>query len=261
MDSSIQVSLVSNAGVLLQIGTEKILLDALWQQSADYSAPPSAIYEQMLNGAADSKWRNADYLLFTHLHNDHFAQNKVIEYLEHNSVRAVWFERPDCLYDNIGDSSLLLKYLQVSDVAYREFNLQRGQYKRIELSDTLAITAICTEHMGINAHQDHIAIVVHSDSKNILFVTDAEFPLAIFKQALVDIQLDAVFLNPVHFYSRRALNFVVEELAAKKLVVYHLPFAGEGNSVFRRMVIKKLPAISERLPVQVLWNVGDCVTI
>mgnify|MGYP003586378020 CR=1 FL=1 len=257
MSKGIQVSLVSNAGVLVEINETKMLIDALWEHSEAYSSPPEEIHEQMLYGTAGSKWRNADYLLFTHLHKDHFEQDVVIEYLQYNNVRSVYFDsRPA-----VAESDKLEQYLAERELVHGRFGLQCDSYKHWQLNEQLAVTAICTPHMGIHAHQDHVAIVLHGGGKHLLFVADAEFPLPIFKQALGGIRPDAVFLNPVHFYSKRALRFVVEELQVKKIVAYHIPFAGEGNSVFRRMISKKLDSVGTIIPVDILWNIGDCLEI
>lgn len=257
MDKQITISLVSNAGVLIQGGGYKILLDALWTESGDYSPPPACLLEQLFAGEPDSKWRNADILLFSHVHKDHFAPDVVIEYLRHNKVHSVWFEPQE----RVVDSTCLIQELYARQIEHVHFELDNCEWKTHVVSDDLTITNIRTSHMGIHAHEKHDALLLQIGGKNLLFVADAEFPETTFKQAVGDIQLDAVFLNPVHFYSRRALEFLVDELRAKMIVVYHIPFEGEGNSVFRRMVSKKLPTVAQRIPVRVLWNVGDGLDI
>lgn len=256
-DKTIIVSLVSNAGLLLQLGSTKILLDAIWSQSAAYSSPPASIRTQWLSGNPHSQWCNADYIVFTHLHNDHFEETEVIDYLAANKVRAVWFEPQD----KVTSTAKLSSYMREHAVEHHSFEAECGRYTKHKLNEQLAITGICTAHMGINAHESHNALLIDYLDKHILLVADAEFPEPIFKQALKGVQPDAVFLNPVHFYSRRVLQFVTQELGAKMLVVYHVPFAGEGNSVFRRMVSKKLPQISAQIPVNLLWNIGDSLEL
>lgn len=255
-NEKIKISLVSNAGLLLQIGTIKILVDAIWTHSEAYSPPPAEIQTQWLSGDRRKKWCNVDYIILTHLHNDHFEEAAIIEYLQHNQVREVWFApQEDYASDQLGS------YMIQAQIRHRDISAEPGKCRRFKINDELTIATICTQHMGTNAHETHNAILISYQDKNILLVADAQFPEPVFKLALGNIKPDAIFLNPVHFYSRRALQAVLEELQAKKIVVYHTPFANEGNSVFRRMVSKKLPQVSEKIPVKVLWNAGDYLEV
>lgn len=252
----IKISLVSNAGLLLQIDTVKILLDAIWQQSAAYSSPPQEIQTQWLSGDRRKKWCNVDYIICTHLHNDHFEETAIIDYLKHNTVREVWFAPQDGYA-----SDQLCNYLSTTQIRHRDISTESGQCRRFKINDQLTIAVIGTAHMGAHADESHNAILITYYDKNILLVADAEFPADTFKQVLGSVEPDAIFVNPVHFYSRRALKMITEELHAKKIVVYHTPFANEGNSVFRRMIDKKLPQVAEQIPIKLLWNKGDYLEV
>ena len=78
----------ANAGVLIECGGTRLLLDGIRRAPfAPFLPTPPQILEQMLSGPETSRWRSVDFLLFSHLHPDHFDEEAVRDYLAGNRVR------------------------------------------------------------------------------------------------------------------------------------------------------------------------------
>ena len=74
MDPLIQVTLVANAGILLRVQDTSILLDALFSDpTCSFCEPSPATKERLLCGRPP--FDAVDYVLFTHLHKDHFSED------------------------------------------------------------------------------------------------------------------------------------------------------------------------------------------
>ena len=81
----------ANAGVLIECGGTRLLLDGIRRAPfAPFLPTPPQILEQMLSGPETSRWRSVDFLLFSHLHPDHFDEEAVRDYLAGNRVREIF---------------------------------------------------------------------------------------------------------------------------------------------------------------------------
>ena len=81
-------TLIANAGILLEIDGIRFLIDGLHHSSQyPFSPVPQAMLDQMLRG--EGPFRDADFLLFTHDHPDHWSPALTQAYLQANRVRRV----------------------------------------------------------------------------------------------------------------------------------------------------------------------------
>ena len=81
-------TLIANAGILLEIDGIRFLIDGLHHSSQyPFSPVPQAMLDQMLRG--EGPFRDADFLLFTHDHPDHWSPALTQVYLQANRVRRV----------------------------------------------------------------------------------------------------------------------------------------------------------------------------
>ena len=81
-------TLIANAGILLEINGIRFLIDGLHHSSQyPFSPVPQAMLDQMLRG--EGPFRDADFLLFTHDHPDHWSPALTQAYLQANRVRRV----------------------------------------------------------------------------------------------------------------------------------------------------------------------------
>ena len=88
----IEITYISNAGILIQYEKVRILVDAL-QDAGGYpfSGIPEEITDQMFCSDNHSMYNDIDFLVFTHNHPDHITPNLVEKYLKFNKIkRIIW---------------------------------------------------------------------------------------------------------------------------------------------------------------------------
>ena len=78
-EKPIEITVAANAGVMIRAGNTVILADVLEDAGPyPFDRLPDSVLSQMAEG--ENPWRNAQYLIFTHEHPDHFAPDLVPEY-------------------------------------------------------------------------------------------------------------------------------------------------------------------------------------
>lgn len=86
----IRVTLLANAGVLLQYRGTSLLLDGVFGKNGNpFSVLPGGCWDALLR--EDPPFERLDYLLFSHHHPDHFAPRMVQELLEHRAVKGLFY--------------------------------------------------------------------------------------------------------------------------------------------------------------------------
>ena len=194
----------ANAGVLVEYGTRRLLLDGIRSQPfAPFLPTPPQILAEMLHGPEPSRWRNIDYLFFTHLHPDHFQAQPVEDYLRFNRVQRV-FAPQWPLKPFPG-----LHLCAPEDGAYADF----------ALAPDLSLRTIGTTHMGeAYAGIRNNALLLTAGGRKILFAGDGDAVPAWYQAAG---RVDALFVNPL-FLNKRAMAELLEAHAPQTVFVYHL---------------------------------------
>lgn len=81
----IEITYISNAGILIQCEKTRILIDALQDaEGYPFSATPDGIINQMFDSEHKSIYNDIDFLIVTHNHPDHITPKLVEEYLKRN---------------------------------------------------------------------------------------------------------------------------------------------------------------------------------
>lgn len=81
----IRVTLLANAGILLEGTGARLLIDGLYDPAGtEFQAVPEPVKARLLAGEPP-----VDLLAFTHLHPDHFSRRETETYLARNRVRGV----------------------------------------------------------------------------------------------------------------------------------------------------------------------------
>ena len=86
MEPPIQVTLAANAGVLLRVRNTSILIDALFADTSGYGLSPET-RERLMSDLPP--FDEVDYVLFTHLHEDHFSEDMTRTFLRRHTVKGL----------------------------------------------------------------------------------------------------------------------------------------------------------------------------
>lgn len=237
MADFIDITLVANAGVLVEHGGTGLLVDGIHRQDGHpFSMVSESDLELMRLGG--EPFANLDYLLFTHEHPDHFTAPLVLEHVRQRPVRGMFL--PD---EEQGSAELgrLFGHVREQGIFFRSLNMEPGQARHFALGYDLMVTAICARHMGPQ-YQDirNYCFLLSLGGMNVLFTGDGDHVAQYYELALRNVALDAVFVNPIFYHNPAGQVIINEIFRPRQVVVYHMPFAGEDTLNLEFMVGRDL---------------------
>lgn len=232
-NDSIKITLVANAGVLVEYNGVGLLVDGIHHEEGHPFSRVSENDMKLMRQGYDI-FANIDYLLFTHEHPDHFTPQYVSEHIQVRSVKGVFLPNKS---DGSPDLALLLNHVQKLAIPFWTLGLEPGDTKRFALADDLIVTAIGTRHMGPQYQTiRNDCFLLTLAGKNLLFTGDADYVSRYFKNALAEVALDAVFVNPVFYHNPNGQEIINEIFRPRNLVIYHMPFEQDDTLQFSYMV-------------------------
>lgn len=114
----VNVTYIANEGVLLEKDSLKIVIDGFFSDGLRiYEEPSKAVLSQMKT--ATGIFSDVDYILVTHMHNDHFSKDLINEYLSKN---------PSC---KVVSSNQIINQLdkRFKDRLYGYDSFEKGEWK------------------------------------------------------------------------------------------------------------------------------------
>ncbi|WP_027184422.1 MBL fold metallo-hydrolase [Desulfovibrio inopinatus] len=233
MANTIDITLIANAGVMVEQNGTGLLVDGMHHEGGHpFSRVPQSEMASMRDSAPP--FEHLDYLLFTHEHPDHFTPGYVLEYLRHRPIQGL------LLPDETGgsaDYADLLGHVRKQNIPHHTFGLEPGQTRHVRLAEHLHITAIGTLHMGPQ-YQDvrNDCFLVALNGMNILFTGDADHVAEYYENALHNVRLDAVFVNPIFYHNPHGQHIINTIFRPRHVIIYHMPFAEDDTMNFTYMV-------------------------
>lgn len=226
MDNTLRATLVANAGLLLEYNGTTLLLDGIYGTDGHpFSALSPEVWRQMKEGAAP--FDKVDFLLFTHAHPDHFSPGMTLEYLQHRPVKGVF--APDTR--SVAESGLA-EFLRERNIPCALLSDQTGSVG-FRVTPDITVRAFRTLHLDKQFEKvRHFCYLITFGDKNVLFTADIDYVTEDLSR-LKDIRLDAAFINPLFFGVLRRGRFFHGKLDAKRIVVYHVPFAADDGMGMR----------------------------
>lgn len=217
MEEALHVTLVANAGLLLEYGGTTLLLDGIFgREGHPFSAPTGPVRQKLLN--AEHPFERIDYLLFTHAHPDHLSPELTLEFLAKRRVKGVFL--PDTR--SVRESGLVERLTQSAEPAVLLSSATDHAAYRIEPG--IEVRSFRTRHLdGKYQNVKHFCYLLTFGEKRVLFTADVDYVHEDFA-SLRDVHLRAVFVNPLFFSALRTGHFFRGELDTETVCVYHIPF-------------------------------------
>lgn len=124
--SDVYITFIANCGFLIESGGKKILVDALWRNSPQYSSPSISTETLELMEKALPPFDDVDLILTTHIHWDHFDQNSVRNHMENN---------PNAVFVSTLEAVNLLKmgFPDFEEVKDRIIGVEPDEGERVQL--------------------------------------------------------------------------------------------------------------------------------
>lgn len=243
------IELVSNCGLYIQKGEQKILLDALFDANKYFSPPPFKLLEAVKG--REEKYSHTPYLIFTHDHVDHFSQEMTEDYVKYNDVEKIFL--PPRVSLATGEEKAF-HYGEAFDEVY--------EYR---VGEEIELRAYRTKHMPIREKEEifHYTLELNLSGKKILILADAHPRAYNFKTIEPRAPYDLVFANPLFFNMSSGGNLITDVFKARHIVVYHLPFPEDDQYDLISTTEKTAELFRKRhpdIPVELLYRPEQRVT-
>ena len=147
-DDSVRVTYIANSGYFIEIGSNNILIDAVFSDCiGKYGCPDSSLIERMIN--SKQPFEHIDFVLITHNHPDHVKDSLVVEMLQKRNDFEILM--PQQVYSSIARRTDLSQFasrihkvqLDTAEVTHLEINEVVFDIARSKHADTYDIENLC----------------------------------------------------------------------------------------------------------------------
>ncbi len=230
MSNKIRLELIANAGVLIEYGGQRMLVDGLHHnEDLPFDGLPPQLIGPMLS--ADGPLADIDYLLFTHSHPDHFSPTLTRSYMQNNRVKGLVFPGES---DKAGGVLEAAEQMGIACIAPKLQNGEAQSYAP-EVLGTAGLVVAAFAHMGAQyAHRQSYTLRLDCGGHGLLFTGDSQPDPIQAAQICDSMACDTMFVNPLYYIDPKG-GRVIEMLAPKNLVIYHLP---QGDTAYKGAVMR-----------------------
>lgn len=209
------VSYIANAGVLVNMGGKKILIDALCQSETPlYKSTPENVYQSILK--QEPPFDGIDFLLVTHHHSDHFNRDMVVSFLESSKKTA--------FISTEGIVSRIQRHAPQLD-SNRFYAMAPGlRHSQSLKKDGVTIRAMSMIHDGEEFSETQNLAFLIDNGKKVMHLGDAApVPENFQSFGMKGQEINLLLANFPYAGIPGARKTVRECIAPKKMAVIHLP--------------------------------------
>ena len=224
----ITVTLSANAGVCVDIGGKRIWVDALHGKKVPgFSTVSPALLEKLMEAPS---FENPDAICYTHCHPDHFSREQTQLALEKWPAAKVFL--PQQQFDRQ--------------------ELVAGENPEFVLGD-VKLRFLRLPHEGTQyANVIHYGLLILSPQGNVLVTGDCAVAAPQLQLAVAGITVDVAILD-FPWLTLRKGSQALENLNAKNVLLYHLPFPEDDGNGFL-LSAEKAVSRWEKGNATLLWN-------
>lgn len=232
---NIKFTQVVNAGLLIEKTDAKILIDGIHSEKTyEWSTVDKNLMDYIIYGK--DKFKDINYLLFTHQHSDHFNLEKTLEYIKNNKVEKLVVTKLNYTNNTLINSDIL-----------EELNTDYYEVYTINSNDII-IRCIKTKHLSHERFGiEHYAFIISINNKNILYLGDADYTKLELIGILKKFDIDIIVAPFIITASRPGRNFI-RIIAPDLLILNHLPNKDDDKFNYRKMVEKNIAEHLIELP-------------
>ncbi len=237
--SQLHIRYVANCGLFVRTPEGTLLIDGLIRSSAKYDTLPDAEKERIFGH--ETPYEKIDYLVYTHLHSDHFSAPLTREYLAENPLTKA------ILPDN-GRKFLTELYpdpeVEAAQVTYIEPDTERST---ILATGALTLRVIRCSHVVFDYPQTYCLLVQYGEES--IFIADDMDPVFLKELAGTGFdRADVAFINPF-FISTDDYVRKVKEMSYSRIYIYHIPSpAVRDKHGIRAMALEGMERRGSELP-------------
>ncbi|UCE41422.1 MAG: MBL fold metallo-hydrolase [Candidatus Aminicenantes bacterium] len=231
-ESPIEVTYLGNEGILITAGSNKVLIDALFDNpNPNYRSPSEDMLERMLSGTAP--FDNVDLVLVTHNHPDHFSPGFAAQFMENNPNAQLMAAKDTvtAMKDNIKD------WGQVQDRVF-SFDLEPGETAEKTVGE-IAVKMFRTLHSGDLESPHNLMYLIKMDGRSIFHEGDSAGKMETFEA--FDFSKENIDLALVHFWFPlypHGQKIILDVLRPEHVGLIHLPKRLESDAPSKIDMVK-----------------------
>lgn len=261
-EDPVGLTLTANAGILVSYGGEKLLLDGLHNSSLhDFSPVPRYLLDRIEHG--EGAYGGIRWLLYTHLHIDHFSGEETLGFLQSNPVKKLFLPAGNGGPGIDEGINPLRVWLTAHKTPVQELHLPEGQPACWTLTPEIKVIAIRAIHAAAEYEEiEHYCFLLELGGRTVLFLGDSDYDKDYFAFVLSGRKVDVAVVNPLFISKPAGRAVLLEGVHAQRVVVNHIPFSQDDAMGMRRMVRRVLERHEQELPpTAVLWDPEDSITL
>ncbi|NCE65134.1 hypothetical protein D1159_11245 [Pseudoflavonifractor sp. 524-17] len=260
-DDPIQLTLTANAGILAAWQGKKLLVDGLHNGDRNFSAVPPALLEAICTGRRG--FDGISWLLYTHLHWDHFSGRETLRFLQRSPVQKIFLPAGDFGPGIDRDAPMLRQFLVANAAPMQELRLSEDRPVCYPLDRGLKLTAFRVPHAAEEFEEiEHYCFLLELGRRNLFFMGDSDYDVDLFREILTGRTVETAVINPLFLSKPDGRAVLLEAVRPQRLVVNHIPFHGEDPMGMRRLTARLLDRWGEVLPpAAVLWEAEDTLLL
>lgn len=232
--NDLKITYIANAGLLISFSEKTILIDGIhFFKPFGFSPVPEKVLNNIING--ESLYKDMDYILFTHYHNDHFNENKLADYCLTNSPRLIVAPKSDDNLKNIKANKLYLdSFLWQETIILEDNGIKLSAYK--------------TLHDGKQYQNiEHYIYQINISNINILVMSDTDFRCPELEKMLSNKKIDILIVNFL-FLNNSYGRKLIKQINPSELLIYHLPFENEDVNSYIKIAIRDMERYKSEIP-------------
>lgn len=227
-----RIECIVNSAVLIHCGEEKILVDGIFGKTAYFSSLPADIKKACFG--MGEKYRDIDYLLFTHRHEDHFYSGMVNAYVRNNRVRIVAVPEkssdPGSMMEDREGIACAQAGGILCEIEDRQETIVPGA------SGNVSLRAVRCRHLDPASFGNirHYAFLIEGYGKKLLIAADADASEQNAEAFSSIKEPDAVLVTPL-FFLNPAGRAILRKMQPKQTLIYHLPYQKDDITGVREL--------------------------
>ena len=237
-----KITYIANAGVLIEFNGTKILIDGIHSEKTScFSKVPERLLDEIIKGKG--KFNKIDYLLFTHIHEDHIDLEKTNKYVSENEDTVIIMPKNK----ELGKIHECDKQISAHENKIL-LDSQIGEIKEI-VFDNIKIEYFRSIHDGEDYKNiNNYCYIICIGSKSFIHLGDSKPNYEFFNEMLFNKKIDCALLNFTYLTLPSSRKIVREIVCPNKLIVLHLPFKADDEFGYRKISTKVLERFKDTLP-------------
>lgn len=209
MGRRIKINYITNCAVLIEYGTDKILVDGIFSGRQPFDIMDEETEKAIIEGSGD--FAGINYVLVTHCHNDHYNGSKIMQFLEHHPGTVLVIPQ---------NARMDEKRLAAAEASVFRMDSEAGIKSTLSFGH-IQIEYMKTEHLTYK-YPNHYCLNVVMEEGNVLLTADMNLDRLPLMEEFTKKEESWFFANAILLWHKKWRQQLLA-LGYDRICFYHLP--------------------------------------